>query len=116
VFAGVQAGRGTDSNADKMPGWSDAQHASAIEQDSTKQLALMNPIKIMSPEQIRMITDNAITESIDVAGQSYKVDADLTIVRILKQRGAIGAGTFAIGIDQSTLDIYDPQPGWQAQL
>lgn len=116
VFAGVQAGRAADSNADKMPGWSDAQHASAIEQDSTKQLALMNPIKVMPPEQIRLINSGAITDSIDVAGQSYKVDTDLTIVRILKQRGAIGAGTFAIGIDKNTLDIYDPEPGWQVGL
>ena len=110
VFAGVQAGRDVDRTADKVPGWSDAQHASAIEQDSTKQLALMNPIKVLDPTEARMLREGQLIDPQNVAGKDYQIDENLTVVRILKQRGAVGSGTFAIGINQNTLDIYDPQP------
>lgn len=94
VFAGVQASRQADTRTGQLPIWSDAQHASAIEQDSGKQIALSNPIKFEEPGEI-----------IDVAGKFYTVTDALTIVRILKQRGERGAGTFAIDLDPATFEI-----------
>lgn len=96
VFAGVQASRSSEKNESMIPGWSDAQHASAIEQDSTKQLALVNPIKYTEPG-----------EYIQVGNSYHKVDANLTIVKILKQRGAEGRGTYAINLNPKTLEIND---------
>jgi len=96
VFAGVQAGRTADTRSDQIPAWSDAQHASAIEQDSTKQLALASPVKFSKAGEI-----------IEIGNYSYEVTDDLTIVRILKQRGDRGAGTFGIDINPATLEIAD---------
>ena len=110
VFAGVQAGRQADSREDNIPNWSDAQHASQIEQDSTKQLALMSPVKYLDNESLALLQAGKpeMIEKKGVGGKFYEVNDDLTIVRILKQRGARGAGTVAIGIDKTTLKIYDP--------
>lgn len=99
VFAGVQAGRAVDSRGEKIPEWSDAQHASAIEQDSTKQLALAHPAKI-----------HDLGDKIDIGKYSYEIDDNLTIVRILKQRGERGAGTFGVNIDPVNLEISDARP------
>lgn len=99
VFAGVQAGRAADSREGQVPTWSDAQHASAIEQDSTKQLSLMNPSKIYQ-----------IGKTVDIEELPYLIDERLTAVRILKQRGALGAGTYAVNIDPVTLEISDARP------
>lgn len=109
VFAGIQAGRDVESKGDKMPGWADAQHASAIEQDSTKQLALMTPIKYLDPATLRAFQEGKAIDPIEIAGKFYKITPELMIVRILKQRGAIGSGTYPIGINQTTLNIYDPE-------
>lgn len=111
VFAGVQAGRVADSHGDKMPGWADAQHASAIEQDSTKQLAVMTPIRYLAPADIRAMQedpDHRVTQTI--AGKNYNITDELTVVRILKQRGARGAGTYPIHIHQASLQISDYAP------
>lgn len=96
VFAGVQASREADRRKDMMPIWSDAQHASQIEQDSTKQLSISNPIKHLEAGEL-----------IEVGNRFYQVRDELTIVRILKQRGERGAGTFAVSIDPTMLEIRD---------
>jgi replicative DNA helicase len=101
VFAMIQASREADKQSDMIPGWSHAQHASAIEQDSTKQLALSNPIKYLDEGDTYQLGDK-----IDTA-KYYTVDDALTIIRILKQRGERGAGTFAVSIDPKTLEIAD---------
>ena len=95
LFGGVQASRETASTKDKMPTLEHAQHSSEIEQHATKFLSLMTPIKYKDEG-----------EDLQIAGRTYSVTDWLTIVRILKQRGARGAGTFALEIDPG-LNIRD---------
>lgn len=96
IVAGVQASRAADGRAVQIPTMSDAQWSSAIEQTADKQIALFRPIKVMEEG-----------ESIMLKGRDYRVDDNLLVIKLLKQRFDSGAGIWPVSFKPQTLEIAD---------
>lgn len=98
IIIGVQASRKVDSYNNQIPTMSDAQWSSSIEQVADKQIAVWRPIKSSDP-------DSAPT--ISVGGVTYTNDEDLFVIRLLKQRFAVGYGAWAVRFKPQTLELND---------
>lgn len=98
VVAAVQSGRVADGRTPPIPEISDLQHSSAIEQDADLVLALWRPVKTHGIDAGRFIT---------IGGKDIAVTNDLTVIRLLKQRLGIGAGTWACELDHKTLELKE---------
>lgn len=88
AVCGVQAAREVDDLKYKIPEMTHAQWASSIEQAADKLFSLWRPYRSEGPEgePIRL------TKS----GRAYLITPELTIIRMLKQRGDDGRHTWAM--------------------
>ena len=100
--AGVQARRDVDGYKQKIPGMSDAQHSSEIEQRADKQIAIWRPIKDFDPGE---------HPTVKIAGIDYRNSQELLVARLLKQRFDIGFGTFGLHFQPQTLTVTDYKHG-----
>lgn len=82
---GIQAGRSVDQKRVKIPEMADCQWGSAIEQAADKLFALWKPSTSQAPGSL-----------VEVEGETYTVDDNLLIMRMLKQRGERGRHTWAL--------------------
>lgn len=85
AVCGVQASREVDDLKHKIPEMGHAQWASSIEQAADKLFSLWRPYRTEGPGG----------EPIAVNGRSYLITPELTIIRMLKQRGDDGRHTWA---------------------
>jgi replicative DNA helicase len=98
IIIGVQAGRQVDGYKNEIPTMSDAQWSSSIEQVADKQIGIWRPIKSR---------DESESPTIKIGGIDYNNDEDLFVVRLLKQRFAVGYGAWAVRFKPQTLELYD---------
>jgi replicative DNA helicase len=98
IIAGVQARRNVDEQRHPLPGMSDAQWSSAIEQTADKQISLWRPSKTHLPEE---------HQTIDISGVHYTNDEDLFVIKLLKQRFERGYGVWAVKFRPQTLSLHD---------
>lgn len=96
AVAAVQAGRDVDSRTVPIPTMTDAQWASAIEQTADKLFGLWRPIKTMMKG-----------EFIDLGEQTFTVQEELLIIRMLKQRGEQGQHTWGMYFDPALLRLAE---------
>lgn len=96
IIAGVQASREADKRNSGPPLMSDAQWASAIEQEADKQISLLRPAKVMEEG-----------EMIEVGSTEYQVTKELMIIKLLKQRFDSGTGVWAVRFEPQTLKMSD---------
>ena len=89
-----------DQYKNQMPTMADAQWSSSIEQVADKQIGIWRPIKSRDPSE---------SATINVAGVEYTNDEDLFVIRLLKQRFAVGYGAWAVRFKPQTLELYDYQ-------
>lgn len=106
IIIGVQAGRKVDEYRNAIPTMSDAQWSSSIEQVADKQLALWRPVRNFDPSD---------RTTINIGGVEYANDEDLFVMRILKQRFAVGYGAYAVRFKPQTLELIDYDPTAVAQ-
>lgn len=96
IMAGVQASRETDHHSIQVPMMGDAQWASSIEQEVDKELSLFRPIKVLKAG-----------EFIEIGEREYKVDENLLVIKLLKQRFDNGSGVWAVRFEPQTLTVSD---------
>lgn len=101
VIIGVQAGRQVDNYKNQIPVMADAQWSSSIEQVADKQIGIWRPIKSRDPSDSPMIK---------VGANEYANDEELFVIRLLKQRFAVGYGVWAVKFKPQTLELYDYDP------
>ena len=96
AVAAVQANRRVDTYNIKLPEKQDAQWSSAIEQTSDKMFSLWRP---------------ALTEDLEFVemddGQTYAVNENLMLVRMLKQRFGPGRNTWATYFNPAYLELAE---------
>lgn len=98
IIIGVQAGRQVDGYKNQIPVMADAQWSSSIEQVVDKQIGIWRPIKSRDPAESPMI---------NVSGVDYTNDENLFVIRLLKQRFAVGYGAWAVKFKPQTLELWD---------
>ncbi len=94
AIIGVQARREVDDYVLKIPGLSDAQWSSAIEQASDVVLGLWRPALTENPGSM-----------VRIGGRYYEVGQSLFVLRVLKQRGGIGRATLVLSFRPQYLDL-----------
>lgn len=99
-LVGVQASRSTDGKKLPIPDMSEAQWASAIEQEADKLISLCRPRKVFSPHD---------EPTIEVNGVQYDNTDELLLIKNLKQRFESGYGLFPVRFDMASLTINDYQ-------
>jgi hypothetical protein len=92
----VQAGRKVDEYEEKIPGASDCQWASDIEQTCDKLLGIWRPVLTEDPDQ-----------DIKVNGQVYKPTQGLLIAKLLKQRMAPAGQKFVLNFAPEWVSLMD---------
>jgi len=101
VLFGAQATRDVDDQGLPIPTLSGAQWTSAIEQEAFRMLALLRPTTVFKKGGGGM-------EYIEVGGREYKVDENLLLVRLLKQRQYFPSNnTYAVRFDPRRFEMQD---------
>jgi replicative DNA helicase len=98
ILLGIQANQRTDDRADPMPGMRDTEWSAVIHQKVDGMMAIMRPRRYWTPDDMPVVM---------VGGKEYPNCDELTAVRLLKQRGDKGYGTWAIHFDVTTMTISD---------
>lgn len=96
AVAAVQASREVDTRKIQIPEMADAQWASSIEQTADKVFGLWRPIKSLDE-----------SKSVEVGGQTYEVNENLLVIRLLKQRGERGRFTWGMYFDPELMRLAE---------
>jgi len=102
AIVAVQAGRSVDERDIKIPEMRDGQWSSSIEQTSDKVFGLWRPAQT-----------ERIGQAIAIGDQTYTVQENLLIIRLLKQRGEQGRHTWPMFFDPAYLKLAELETRYQ---
>lgn len=100
AIAAVQASRDVDKMDIPIPEIMHAQWASSIEQTGDKVFSLLRPIRAPGGKWIE-------GDHFEVGGETFVVNSNLLIIRLLKQRGEEGAYTWGMFFDPALMRLAD---------
>jgi KaiC/GvpD/RAD55 family RecA-like ATPase len=104
LLLSVQASREVDDHGLPIPALNDGQWTSAIEQKSFRMFGILRPVTIQPK-------NGTILEEIQINKKAYRVDKNLLILRLLKQRGYFPPlSTFPLNFDPALFTLEDREP------
>ena len=85
-----------DSRTPPIPELNDAQWASSIEQTADRVFSIWRPIQTMEKDA-----------TVKLGTESFTVDDNLMIIRLLKQRGDVGRYTWGMYFDPALMKLAE---------